>query len=74
VQLHRGGTTSVDKIVVPGEALTWRNFDITLGLAQLREELKHMTTGEGVVIIGQMGLTSHVADVLRKAGFPAKIA
>lgn len=73
VQLHRGATTTLDKTIVPGEPETWIQFDISNGLQSLRSILDGLKSNEGVSISGQVGLTSHVADVLRKANFPAKL-
>ena len=73
VQLHRGGTTTQDGVIVPGEALVWKEFEIARGLPLLRAELQKMVPGEGILIVGQMGLTSHVADVLRKSKIPARM-
>lgn len=73
VQLHRGGTTTQDGVIVPGEALVWREFEIARGLPLLRAELEQIGPGEGILIVGQMGLTSHAADVLRKSKIPARM-
>jgi hypothetical protein len=72
VQLHKGATSSFEKVVVPGEAAKWRQFDISLGLPALRTELESLQEGEGILIVGHVGLTSHVADVLRKNNKPAR--
>jgi len=73
VQLHKGATSSVDNVIVPGDAAIWCDFDISFGLAALRTRLEGMEEGMGLLIQGQVGLTSHVADVLRKSGIPARI-
>lgn len=72
VQLHRGKTESSSGVVVPGNASNWRNFEVALGLTALRQTLSSLAANEGIVLIGQVGLTSHIADVVRKAGKPAK--
>lgn len=74
VQLHRGQTNSSTTILVPGDAVNWREFDPTEGLESLRTFLATLRDGEGVKILGDVGLTSHLADVVRKAKHPAKIA
>ena len=73
VQLHRGATETTGNVIVPGEARKWRRFDVTRGLEALRDELRHLPTEEGLIIIGEVGLTSHIADVLRKAKRPARV-
>jgi hypothetical protein len=74
VQLHRGMTTSTDSVIVPGEANQWRSFEVSRGLEELRTELESLIEGQGLVLKGQVGLTSHIADVIRKAGRPARIS
>ena len=73
VQLHRGATVRFDNIIVPGEADVWHSFDILNGLPQLRELLSTIAADDGITLIGQIGLTSHVADTLRKSKHPARI-
>ncbi|MCP3721385.1 hypothetical protein [Paraburkholderia sp. CNPSo 3281] len=73
VQLHRGATASRAEVIVPGEANVWIEFDVSEGLSALRVKLEHMGKLEGVRLHGRVGLTSHIADVVRKAGRPARI-
>lgn len=73
VQLHRGATATLDKIIVPGEPEVWIKFESSAGLQALRKCLASLKSNEGLIIIGQVGLTSHVADILRKYNRPAKI-
>jgi hypothetical protein len=73
VQLHRGATSTLANVIVPGDATKWRRFDISLGLPALRDELNTFEPDEGILIVGHVGLTSHVADVLRKSNRPARL-
>lgn len=73
VQLHSGVSCSTSSAVVPGEAEEWVEV-ATDDLAQLRTELAGLPEGAGVLLKGEFGLTSHIADVVRKAGRPAKMA
>jgi hypothetical protein len=73
VQLHRGATQSLSKVLVPGEPQVWRRFAIADGLESLRSTLNSLDSTEGILLIGDVGLTSHVADVVRKAARPARI-
>jgi len=73
VQLHRGITVSSADVLVPGAASHWVRFEVAEGLENLRELLKRLKAGEGVQLLGRVGLTSHVADVIRKAGVPARM-
>lgn len=73
VQLHRGATSSIASVIVPGEAEEWTVFHLESGLEALRELLGRARRGTGVLIDGPVGLTSHIADVARKAGIPTRI-
>ena len=74
VQLHLGATTSAGSILVPGDSETWVKFPVERGLAALRDTLESLPKGSGLVLIGEVGLTSHVADLVRKAGAPARLS
>ncbi|MCX8476744.1 MAG: hypothetical protein MT490_13175 [Sphingomonas sp.] len=74
VQLHLGATASTATEVVPGDATHWLDFTVGDGLEALRVLLADAPEGSGVNVIGQFGMTSHIADVLRRAGRPARIA
>jgi hypothetical protein len=73
VQLHRGAVQSMNKVLVPGQAVHWRNFNVADGLERLREVLDTIEPGEGLLLLGAVGLTSHIADVIRRAGVPARM-
>jgi hypothetical protein len=73
VQLHSGATISSAEVLVPGEAKRWVPFDVSNGLEALRQLLSRLRPSEGVELVGRVGLTSHIADVVRKAGTPARI-
>lgn len=74
VQLHRGATQTTADVLVPGEAEHWVAFDVKEGLENLRKAISQLEPGAGLVLRGEVGLTSHVADVIRRAGVPARIA
>ncbi|MBN9217653.1 MAG: hypothetical protein J0I79_06850 [Mesorhizobium sp.] len=73
VQLHLGATHSTPKILVPGEPDDWVRFDVADGLEKLRLRLRTLPETTGLKLVGNVGLTSHIADVVRKAGRPARI-
>jgi hypothetical protein len=65
----------VGDVLNPGEASTWIRFDVADGLETLRVLLAESTVGDiGIEIVGRIGLTSHVGDLIRKAGVPARFA
>ena len=73
VQLHRGATRSSSRVLVPGEAAGWTRFEAALGLAALRELLPTLKPGDGLVLAGEVGVTSHLADLVRRSGVPTRI-
>jgi len=73
VQLHIGGTASSAGVIVPGEAADWEPFPVERGLVALRDFLRDLQPGRGVLLEGEVGLTSHIADLIRKAGRPARL-
>jgi hypothetical protein len=73
VQLHRGGTGTTEQVVVPGDAEEWVRFEVSAGIEHLRRLLDSLDEGVGVTVIGEIGLTSHVADLLRKARRPSRL-
>lgn len=73
VQLHCGATSTEADVIVPGEASDWIEFNVCSGLERLRELLRHISEGQGVRVIGEVGLTSHIADLLRKSKHPARV-
>lgn len=74
LQLHRGATSSTRDAIVPGEPGRWETFDSSEGLEALRAFLSALPRDTGVCLKGAVGMTSHVSDLLRKAGIPARIA
>lgn len=74
VQLHRGAVTSTSQVIVAGKARTEHRFLVTDGLEALRALVASLKgTGDGIVLVGRVGVTSHFGDVLRKAGIPSRI-
>jgi hypothetical protein len=74
VQLHLGATQSTETVIVPGEPSQWVRFDLKHGLEALRERIRTLPEENGLVLVGQVGLTSHIADIVRKAAVPARIS
>lgn len=73
VQIHRGATQSTFDALVPGDATHWVTFRVESGLERLRALVSSLEPGAGLLLQGEVGLTSHVADVIRRAGIPARI-
>jgi hypothetical protein len=74
VQLHRGRTASAGRVVYPGEAHVEHRFRVGDGLEALRSLVSQVEgTGDGIVLVGSVGVTSHLGDVLRRARIPSRI-
>ncbi|MDX6444656.1 MAG: hypothetical protein QOH71_1730 [Blastocatellia bacterium] len=73
VQMHVGHTASHDRVIYPGEAQVWRKFYVEQGLDGLRSLIGSLRDDEGVAIVGEVGITSHFGDLLRKAQIPSRI-
>lgn len=73
VQLHVGSTLSGGQIIYPGDFSHPVIFDVAYGLSELRHLIKNLGDDDSVIVVGNVGLTSHVADVLRKAKIPSRL-
>jgi hypothetical protein len=75
VQLHIARQFFSDASVVSaGEADSWLDFQVSDGLDSLRSLLDQaLDQGSGIRIHGSVGLTSHVGDLLRRAGVPGRL-
>lgn len=73
VQLHKGATLSLGKTIYPGEAKTFHRFDVRDGIESLRNLISNIGPHEGITIVGEVGITSHLGDLLRKARIPSII-
>ncbi|HEX8128107.1 MAG TPA: hypothetical protein VF527_03330 [Pyrinomonadaceae bacterium] len=74
VQLHRGRTSSQGAVIHKGEASVYHRFDVTRGIDELRKLISAVEgRGEGIILVGQVGVTSHLGDLLRKAEIPSRV-
>jgi hypothetical protein len=73
VQLHRGATETTKTQITKHTAASWVPFDVAQGLEALRSLIANLDEDTGVEIRGRVGLTSHIADVVRKANIPARM-
>jgi hypothetical protein len=75
LQLHLAAGVSHGGVIHPGEPSRWRSFDPVQGLDSLRSLIAEASAaGEGIVVTGDVGITSHVGDLLRRAAVPARLA
>lgn len=74
VQLHRGPSATQGRVIYPGEAERWHRFPVADGIAPLRGLIGAVAgTGDGIVLVGRVGVTSHFGDLLRRARIPSRI-
>ena len=79
VQFHVGISASVGDVIYPGEpAKSWERFDIAGGLERLRDLVRNISSSRfpgntGVVLVGNVGITSHFGDLLRRAKIPSRL-
>lgn len=75
-QLHKEYDDNNVFITQGNSATVWKDFYASGGLEALRaliSEYKYTSPNVGIRVIGNIGLTSHIADVLRKSGIPSEI-
>ena len=69
VQMHCGATETSGQTIVPGEPLAFLDYDPASGLANLVNLCEKARADDaGIRVLGRVGLTSHIADTLRKMG------
>ena len=74
IQLHCGATISTSGIIVPGTVNSYRRFDVSDGIEKLRDVISTVhSSDEGITLVGRVGVTSHMAELLRKARIPSTI-
>ena len=75
LQMHRvDGKAKRRGVIFPGNRPSWRQFEASEGLDALKELLQVVKPSEeGVLVIGDVGVTSHFGDLLRKARVPSRI-
>lgn len=73
-QLHVGKSASTAQVLYPGDGTTqYTTYETTGGLEGLRSLIASSTDGQGITLRGNVGVTSHFGDLLRKARIPSNI-
>ena len=74
LQVQPEAALSEGTVIVPGNPEREVDFDVIEGLAGLRE-LVNLLVGQniGIRVKGRVGVTSHIADVLRRHRIPSRI-
>jgi hypothetical protein len=74
VQLHRGAIESNGRVIVPGKATRFRRFAVEDGIEAFRAVVADAkSNGEGITLVGCVGVTSHFGDILRRSQVPSRI-
>jgi hypothetical protein len=74
VQLQRLTAASAGFVIVPGNASSFREFDVARGIDALRAVIQEAArSGEGVLLKGAVGITSHFGDLLRRSNVPSRV-
>jgi hypothetical protein len=74
VQLHRGKSVSSAQTIVPTEeSVAYHRYSTDNGIDGLREIIRDHVPGTGITLVGNVGITSHFGDLLRKSGIPSTI-
>jgi len=74
LQLHLAKTAASATMIYPGAPSRWRRFDPSQGLEALRDLIASVAADEGIEIAGDIGVTSHAGDLLRRAAVPSRLA
>jgi hypothetical protein len=74
LQLHRARVRLPAGVLSPGPADRWLPYDPADGLDRLRSLVAAVPPGAGIEVTGPVGVTSHVGDILRRAGVPGRLA
>jgi hypothetical protein len=74
LQLHLATATASATTIYPGVPSRWRRFDPSHGLEALRDLIASVAADEGIEIAGDIGVTSHAGDLLRRATVPSRLA
>ena len=75
VQFHRGASPSAGRTIFPGTPRDYVDFQVVSGLDALRKMVAAVSgSGRGIRLVGDVGITSHFGDILRKAQVPSIIS
>ncbi|MCG4585939.1 hypothetical protein L0P56_10575, partial [Anaerosalibacter bizertensis] len=74
VQLNQLKTSGNRNIIVEGNPLYYKEFDVNNGLEELRKLINKLEGKNiGVELVGDIGITSHFGDLLRLSNIPSKL-
>jgi hypothetical protein len=74
VQLQQEHAVSYGYTIVPGSPSKNHSFRNSEGISMLRQLAAQVEgKNEGILVIGKVGMTSHIADILRRLKIPSKV-
>lgn len=74
VQLHAEAVLSSGDLIYPGEPASWQRFAVPGKLEDFRKfAIRAKQEGFGVILDGDIGITSHFGDILRANAIPSRI-
>lgn len=73
VQLHIGTSVSSKRVIYPGKTSKEIVFNIRDGFSYLRELISTLDKDTSIVVAGNVGMSSHIADLLRKEQIPSRL-
>ncbi|MBN2532851.1 MAG: hypothetical protein JXB88_08170 [Spirochaetales bacterium] len=74
VQLNTSEFTGSESEIYPGDASSFMKFDTGNGLEALRNVINNVKGGStGIILAGDIGITSHMGDLLRSNKIPSRI-
>lgn len=74
VQLHVGRSKSHGDVIYEGSPEKWVTFKLSLGLEKLRALIPVVKkSGNGIILVGDVGVTAHPCDLLRRDMIPSKL-
>lgn len=74
LQLHQERSVSSGATIVPGKPSGWEEVNTPVDLERLRQLVeKSIKEDKGIRLRGIVGITSHVAEILRRAGVPSEM-
>lgn len=74
IQVTLAAASSRNQVIVPGTPNSYVHFNVLEGLEALRELIETAkATGVGIILTGDVGITSHMGDILRQSRIPSRI-
>jgi hypothetical protein len=74
VQFHVRPSSSVGNVICPGEAKHFEIFEVSRGLEAFRPLVaRAKKEGFGIILKGDVGITSHFGDLLRREQIPSRM-